>query len=88
MKINVIVDSTWRRRLQLSLILARPMCRHLTSGGISDRPLGVHEFGITFLVGNPNSPCGDCKARMNHKSHITVILVPKDCVCPIINSLS
>jgi len=49
---------------------------------------GVHEFGLTFLSRKPNSPCGYCKARMHYRSHIRVILVPKDCVCPIISSLS
>ena len=49
---------------------------------------GVHAFGSTFVVGYHYSPCGDTKARMNHTSHIRVRLVPKDCVCPITNSLS
>jgi hypothetical protein len=48
----------------------------------------VQEFGITFLVGNPNSPCGHSLARMHHTIHIKVRLVPKDCVYPIINYLS
>jgi len=28
----------------------------------------VHEFGITFLVGNPSIPCGDSKTRTHHTS--------------------
>ena len=51
MQITVIVDRIWCCRLQLTLVLARPMCRNLTSCGIPERHVGVHEFGITFLVG-------------------------------------
>jgi hypothetical protein len=48
----------------------------------------VHEFDITFLVGNPNSPYGVYNVRMHYTSHTSVVLVPKDCVFPIIRSLS
>ena len=47
---------------------------------------GVHEFGITFLSGNANSPCDDRRARMHRKSYIRVDIVPNYCVCPILNS--
>ena len=47
--------------------------------------MGVHEFGITCLVGNATSPCGDRRARVHHTSYIRVNIVPKDCVCPIYN---
>ena len=88
MQIIIFVDRIWCCRLQLTLFLGRPMCRHLNSRGISERPVGVHEFGITFHVRNPNSPCGDCKAQMHYTSHIRHLIVPKDCGCPIITSLS
>jgi hypothetical protein len=62
------------------------MSRHLTWCVISERPVGMHEFGITFLVGNANSRCGDRRARVHHTSYIRVNIVPKDCVCSILNS--
>ena len=48
--------------------------------------MGVREFGITFLVGNADSPCGDQRARMHLTSYVRVNIVTKDCVCPILNS--
>ena len=89
MQIVVVVDRMWCYRLQLTLVSDRPMCRQQNPPVESRRGLlGVHEFGITFLVGNVNSPCSYTKTRMHHTSHIRVILAPKVCVCPIVNSES
>jgi hypothetical protein len=46
---------------------------------------GVLKIGIAFHVGNPSSPIDGSKARMHRTSHIRVLLVPKHCVCLIIN---
>jgi hypothetical protein len=86
MQMIVTFDCIWCYRLQLTLVLCTPMSRRITWCGISEWPVGVHEFGITFLVGNVSSPCGDQRATVHHTRYFRVHIVPKDCVCPILNS--